>query len=231
MITVSCTIMHASFDRKRRYAVSALISQIGEDKIRNEWIDMQVMGDFHGRGCWWNAKRCWEHGLTTDSTHHILLQDDVRVCPEFAAGVKEVIKAYPDQVISLFAMPRKGFEALSCRWGEAEGTWGCGIVMSKELIREFLDWEAEHVIPEFKHDDSRISLWCVKTKRTVKVPFPNLVDHLTMKSVMGNGWNKPRVSLDFMEEKTPFDYDWNDRANLMRSVNSYAHYNKYLINL
>jgi hypothetical protein len=189
------------------------------------------MGDFHGRGCWWNAKRCWEHALTTDSTHHILLQDDVRVCPEFAAGVKEVIKAYPDQVISLFAMPRKGFESLSSRWGEAEGTWGCGIVMSKELIREFLDWEAEHVMPEFKHDDSRISLWCVKTKRTVKVPFPNLVDHLTMKSVMGNGWNKPRVSLDFMEDKTPFDYDWSDKANLMRSVNSYTQYNKYLINL
>lgn len=229
MITVSCTVMNAPFDRKRRYSVSALISSLGEEEIRKNWVDFEVMGDFYSRGCWWNAKRCWTHALTMDSTHHLLLQDDVVVCDDFVKGLPSVIAAYPDDVISLFAMPRKGFSAMNRRWGECEGTWGCGIVMPKELIRDFLEWEEANVRPEFKHDDSRISLWCVKTKRTVKVPFPNLVDHLTMKSTLGNSWSKPRVSENFLTSPISA-IDWLDNKITMKSINSYTQYNKYLIN-
>lgn len=229
MMSVSCTVMHASFDRKRRYQVNSLISSLGEAEIREHWSDFQVMGDMHGRGCWWNAKKCWDHSLTVDSTHHLLLQDDVTVCKGFVKGLPRIIEAFPEDVISLFAMPRKGFSKMDCRWGESEGTWGCGIVMPKTLISEFLEWEEKNVRPEFKHDDSRISLWCVKTKRTVKVPFPNLVDHLTMKSTLGNSWSKPRVSDNFLTSDIE-SIDWLDTEKTMKSINSYTQYNKFLIN-
>lgn len=228
VITISCTVMHASFDRKRRYAVSSLISALGEEEIRQNWLDFQVMGDMYGRGPWWNAKRCWTHALTTDSTHHLLLQDDVEVCDGFVEGLPQIVAGFPDDVISLFAMPRKGFSGMDCRWGEAEGTWGCAVVMPKALIWEFLQWEQENIKPEFKHDDSRVSLWCCNTKRTVKVPFPNPVNHLDMKSTMGNRWSKPRVSDNFLSEPIS-SINWLETSPMMRSVNSYTAYNGFLI--
>lgn len=229
-VSLSVSVMHASFDRKRRYNVSQLISQIGEQNIRDYWAGFEVMGDMFGRGCWWNARRCWKSGSSSPVTHHMILQDDIRVCADFAQGVLKVIEARPTDVISLFCLPRKGFESLDCRWGEAEGAWGCGLIMPKELIKEFLDWELKNVRLDFKHDDSRVSLFCVKNKRTVKVPFPNLVDHLALPSTLGNGWSKPRHSPMFLEQGSPLDYDWAELEPIMRSVNSYNHYDKFLIN-
>ena len=228
MISLSCTVMHASFDKKRRYNVHQLISQIGEDNIRRHWATFEVKGDMHGRGCWWNARRCWRHGLTAPTTHHLLIQDDIRVCDYFAEDLLKVIEARPTEVISLFCLPRKGFAGLEHRWGEAEGVWGCGIVMPKDLIRDFLEWEQKNIRPDFPHDDSRLSLYLVKHKMTAKVPFPNLIDHLALPSTFG-ARQKSRHSPCFLEQGRPADYDWTVTHPAMRSINSYTHFNDYLI--
>ena len=103
--------------------------------------------------------------------------------------------------------------------------------MSVPLVREFLEWEQENIDPSFPHDDSRVSLFAIKTKRRVMVPFPNLIDHRDdeVKSVMGNRWIKPRVSSDFMGGRDPASFDWTEMDPVMRSVNSFTQYNDYLL--
>jgi hypothetical protein len=229
-ITLSCTVMHTSAIKERRQSLEAMVSTLGEDNMKQHWTNFEVMDDFHGQGCWWNAKRCWEYGLSTEATHHLLLQDDIVICKDFVTGVFEVVAAFPDKVISLYCNPRKGFAESQARWGESEGPWGPAIVMNKALIREFLAWEAVNVKPEFKHDDWRLTMFCVNTKQTVKVPFPNLIDHDDgLKSIMGNSWNKRRVSPDFMGERSPHDFNWQDKGALRKSVNAPNYDKKFLI--
>tara|TARA_R110000824_G_scaffold303833_3_gene491676 strand:+ start:561 stop:1187 length:627 start_codon:yes stop_codon:yes gene_type:complete len=207
-----------------------MIERLGVANIQHHWTDFEVFGDFHLRGCWWNAKRCWEYGLETGATHHLLLQDDVEVCRDFVTGVFDVIAAFPSEIISLFSFARKGFAGSAARWGEAEGPWGPAIVMEKSVIRDFLEWETTHIKPDCRHDDTRISLFCAARRQTVKVPFPNLVEHeQALKSIQGNAWNKPRVSIDFMGERSPHDFNWHDTSGLRRSVNSTSQHKKFLL--
>ena len=220
--------MHAPFSELRQRCLSQLTKNLYLQGASKHWQSLTVMNDFEKRGVWWNAKRCWESGLATKNTHHLVLQDDVIVCKDFVTGVLDVIYAFPNEIISLFSIPRKKFDG-SCRWGISEGVWGLGVVMPRNVLEKFLIWEKENIKPEFKHDDSRISLFCVKNKRTVKVPFPNLIDHQDVKSIVGNTWSKPRVSSDFMGERSPHNFDWNEKDPIMKSINSYTQYDKFLI--
>jgi len=222
--------MHASFDKQRRDAVQQLQFQLFSQGCEENWLSLSVTKDNVGRGSWWTAKKCWEAGSTSNASHHLLLQDDIVVCNNFVNGVKKVIDAYPDEIISLFHGPRKSFNN-SARWGLSEGVWGQGVVMPVPMVQEFLKWESENISTDFPHDDSRVSLFAIKTKRYVKVPFPNLINHrdIEVKSVLGHKWIRPRISSDFMGERNPEDFDWNDKSNQMKSVNSFTQYNKYLL--
>ena len=183
------------------------------------------------QGLWWNAKRCWEEGAKSEATHHIVLQDDILLCNNFVQGVKSVIAAFPTEIISLFHGPRKGFDG-SARWGQSEGVWGQGIVMPKEIVTEFLEWEQKNIHPSFPHDDSRVSLFAIKTRRRCYVPFPNLINHRDdeLKSIMGHKRGKPRISSDFMASRDPENFDWSEKEPMMKSINSFTQYNKYLLN-
>jgi len=231
MITISCAIMHASFSAERRQSVQQLQYQLFEQDAKKHWESIKIVEDGYKQGAWWTAKRCWENGSLSNATHHILMQDDIVICNDFVNGVKDVIAAYSNDIISLFHGPRKAFDG-SSRWGLSEGVWGQAIVMPVPMVKEFLEWEKRNIDPSFPHDDSRVSLFAIKTKRYVKVPFPNLVNHrdTEVKSVMGNRWIKPRVSSDFLGSRSPKDFDWTDKSNQMKSINSFTKYNKYLIN-
>jgi len=230
MITISASIMHASFDEGRRKSVSELTYQLYSQGAYEKWTEISIIKDANRHGPWWTAKQCWQKGATSNATHHILMQDDILLCKHFVEGIEAVIEGFPNDIISLFAMPRKNFDG-SCRWGEAEGTWGPSIVMPSALVKEFLVWEAENINPSLKHDDSRISLFAKLNNRTVKVPFPNLVDHRDneVKTVQGNRWSRPRMSVDFMGSRNPNDFDWTDTQKTMKSINSYTQFNKYLL--
>lgn len=227
-VTISCAIMHTSSSVERKQSLQQVMFQLHSQDAINSWVSLKVMDDKFKQGVWFNAKRCWK--LAGEATHHLVLQDDIVICNNFVNGVVKVIEAFPDDLISLFHGPRKKFDG-SCRWGKSEGVWGQAVVMPTGMVQEFLDWEKKNIHPSFKHDDSRISLFAIKTKRRVKVPFPNLINHrdTELKSVLGNKWYKPRVSTDFMGARDPCDFDWMDKDPMMSSINSFTQYNKYLL--
>ena len=230
-VSLSCTLMHYQGASERRISLERIIQRLQPQKIVDHWRDFCVMSDMYKRGPWWNAKRCWEHAATQQTTHHLLLQDDIEVCKDFVTGVFDVIKVFPNDVLSLFHGPRKNFDG-SCRWGITNtGPWGQAIVMPTPLISKFLIWQDAHVDKRLKHDDSRLALFLYKTKRRTMVPFPNLIDHCQLKSVVGNSWSQPRVSSNFLADRSPHDFDWSDTGRYMKSNNSLSQYNKFLINL
>ena len=230
MITISCNIMHASFDKKRKKTLEEILYQLHCFNSDKEFLSVNVISDEFKRGAWWTAKKCWENGAISKATHHLVLQDDIKLCFNFCAGLKKVITAYPDEIISLFYGPRKNFDGTS-RWGIAESAWGQAIVMPAKICKEFLAWDKENICPTLKHDDSRLALFTSKTGRTAKVPFPNLVNHRDgeIKSVMGNHGGKLRVTQYFMGKNNPLDYDWNDKSNQMKSIRSLSEYKRYLL--
>ena len=230
MITISATIMHTSSSSERRKALQQLLYQLSLQGAKDHWVSLDVKDDWLKQGPWYNAKRCWQIGEKSQATHHLHMQDDIRVCHNFVEGIKSVIAAFPDEIISIFHGPRKAFNG-SARWGQSEGAWGQGIIMPVAMVKEFLIWERQNIDPCFPHDDSRVSLFAIKTGRRVFIPFPNLIDHRDdeLKSILGNRWNKPRVSSDFMGDRDPANFDWNQKEPMMKSINSFTQYNKYLI--
>jgi hypothetical protein len=230
VITVSCTIMHASFDSKRKKTVQELLYQLHCSNSNTEFLSVDLISDQFKMGAWWTAKKCWEKGAISKATHHLVLQDDIKLCYNFCAGLKKVISAYPNDIISLFYGPRKNFNGTS-RWGIAESAWGQAIVMPVEFVKEFLSWDKENICPSLKHDDSRLALFTSKTGKTAKVPFPNLVNHRDgeIRSVMGNHGGKKRNTEYFMGSNDPVTYDWNDKSNQMKSIRSLSEYKRYLL--
>lgn len=222
MISLSVCLMAAGWSAERRENVERIVRAIGPEEISNHWQDFQIFYDFHRRGVWWNGKRCWQYGAQCNSTHHMILQDDIYVCKDFARGVLEVIKAVPNDPINLFQMPRKALDG-SKRWGLCESGTGQAAIIPTRLISKFLDWEKENIKPSFKPYDSRLSLFFHRQKIRFKITMPHLVDHLDtqLRSVIGHKTPYPRVSTDFMGERSPLDFDWSDTGDYMKSINSY----------
>lgn len=229
-VKLTAIMLNAPFQQSRRQSAERMVQEIGVDAMREHWADFQIFGDFYARGIWWNAKRAWTWGAEHKiGTHHMVIQDDLIVCAEFAEAVVRIIEESPEEMISLFYGPRKGFKEGTGRWGIAESPWGQAVIMPKLMVQEFLSWNDKNVDPFLRYDDSRIALYCVKNSVQCHIPFPNLVDHLDEDSTVGNCRNGKRVSIDFLGEKDFRHYDWSDKSNPRKAIQSMNRYYKHLI--
>jgi hypothetical protein len=212
-ITLSCAVMHTSSSRERRECVSELLSDLGEQAIRRHWHALEVFGDFFRQGVWWNAKRCWSFGLKAGATHHLVIQDDVRVCRDFVVGVFDVIAACPDEIIGLCS-ERAPVHQESARWGKVLGPRGQAVIMPVRTVRDFLAWEKRSIRPELTSvDDIRILLYCDSMGSMARLPLPNLVAHRPeFKSLAGTS-TVPSDSY-FMGDRSPREFDWLDGSTL-----------------
>lgn len=234
MIKLSVNIMCSAFDKARVDNVNKIIKKLDDQKILKHWHKFKVIKDYEKKGAWHTAKKCWEYGAFCSSSHHLVLQDDIDVSINFVEGILKVIESNADDIITLFTMPRKKFLG-KCRWGILEGVYGTGVIMPKYKLLKFLNWQQEHILPTFPHDDSRVSLFCKFNNYQVKVPFPNLVQHLdtSFKSILGNRWVKPRMSEHFIGNDDPLKIDWTDNGVYEKAINSYPpkKYYDYLVGL
>lgn len=219
MPLLSVGIMHVPTLPDRREVVRGILESLPKD------MACKLSEDPDRLGPWPTAKRAWEFALEAGADYHLVLQDDIRLCRDFWEALPTLIASRPDHVISLFAARRKAFDTDTIRWGLSEGPWGPGVIMPTPVVREFLQWEADNIRPEFKHDDTRISLFCRATKRVAWIPFPNWVDHLPLKSALNH--NKPRVTPFFLEGSA-LAYDWAFSGVVMESLNSMNHPGAFL---
>ncbi|MFG3340824.1 hypothetical protein [Glycomyces sp. NPDC048151] len=156
-----------------------------------------VDGSGPGTGNLGNALRAWA-AVGEDATHHLVLQDDVVPCDEFAALVRKAVRARPETAISLF-----------CEWGSRSATlvrvaarrgWGWaravdmytpsqGLVLPREAALAFASLEDTGGA-----DDLALVAFLRGSGIDNLVTVPNLLEHDDRLSLTANGFQGPRLS-------------------------------------
>jgi hypothetical protein len=161
-----------------------------------------------------------------DCSHVVLLQDDAEVCANFAPAVEQIAEAHPDTPVCLFLayLPRataseatkamrlnKRYAAVNFR----DFVPVIAILWPKHKAQEMLDWTQDNPKlpgnPAPRSDDSVIGFWMRRTKQTVLVSVPSLVQHPdTVPSLIGKraAWGRDRGRVALFLAEDGLHYDW-----------------------
>jgi hypothetical protein len=150
------------------------------------------------------AKRAWSR-IEPGATHHLVLQDDVRPVPGFAAQLQEAVRHRPAHGVSLFCLWHTPHNSYLVRRAAVAGasyaplsldewTPTQGFVLPVPIAREL----AEHLagIPdEVQDDDEMIVIFCRERGIPVVATVPHLMDHGHERSLVGGHLNGLRAAV------------------------------------
>ena len=166
------------------------------------------------------AKQAWA-AVEPGATHHVVLQDDVQPCPNFAEHLEAAVAARPEVGIALYVnwnspqnayLLRKSVVA-GLRWATLspqEYTPTLGLVLPARHSHQLAAYLQE--LPDaLRDDDEVISQFLRRQGLTILAAVPNLLDHGTGSSVAGNDDHGARHSALFAGEYPP-------RANSQQAV-------------
>ena len=204
-------------DAKIRLSTAIMTHPAREDRARKladslpEFEAVLVVDDTEpGRGNLGNALRAWA-AVGDDATHHLVLQDDVVPCEDFAALVRRAVSARPRDAVSLF-----------CEWGSRSASlvrvaarrgWGWaravdmytplqGLVMPREAAVEFAGTEDTG-----GPDDHGMVAYLRRTGMANVVTVPNLLEHDDRLSLTANGFQGQRHSVCVAQPGRETDFD------------------------
>ncbi|UNO39174.1 hypothetical protein [Streptomyces sp. MST-110588] len=163
------------------------------------------------------AKRAWA-AVDARSTHHVVLQDDVLPCPQFAALLHEAVTSRPDCAIALYVnwnSPRNSY--LARRAIVAGGSWvrlssreytpTLGLVLPARHAEELAAFLAG--FPDsFVDDDELVTRFCRERGIEVWAPLPTLLEHGGDQSLAGNDSHGARNSVLFAGTCEPVPGQW-----------------------
>lgn len=205
-VRLSVAIMLAPWEADRRTITVVNLRQLHREMHREPPLVVPGIGiieDKQRQGCWPTARRALQYGIRCSAlgaTHHVMLQDDVVLCPDFLSQVRAAVSRCSNVPIALFARRKVISEARQqgSSWAVIpDGIWGQGYCLPSQFISPFLRWEAEHIAPDFKHDDSRLAMFLLEHQRPVWATVPSLVEHaLPSNSLLGQS-NKGKVATWF----------------------------------
>ena len=140
-----------------------------------------------------NPLHGYQQALTDppDCTHLLVVQDDVRVCNDFAATLEKVVKHKREDPIALFLahLPRADYVAAlrALKSGRnfviLRGRGFCpvvAVVWPIEKSQLFLEWTKTARLPGGKtprSDDAAVGHWVQHTKNRVLACVPSIVQH------------------------------------------------------
>lgn len=189
----------------REAHVKAMVDRLALQirKARATHLDVvgtDVFYDFDRKGPWHCWKGAWSAHVRHGSTHHAVLQDDVRFCADLPSTLCALASARPEEVISGF-LPRKSVEmavAGGVRWVRARRfLWAQLVMMPTHLgdqaVRWIQDMEGTDFAKDWRaHDDVRVAAFLAAQKRPVWVPVPHPIEHVGDEiggSVMGHNFS------------------------------------------
>ena len=124
------------------------------------------------------SRKAHEWSLTTDGTHHVCLDDDVKLCEDFGEAATNALQAVPNRVVSFFTTHTSADAALerNQRWFRTEKLWGQAMVMPLQYMEDFLDWCDEFY--GHSSEDVAVNCWnCLEGPGDVWITVPSLVEH------------------------------------------------------
>lgn len=206
MSDLSIAIQHTPSRADRRKWVQSMIKQL---RSENPSIPIALIEDTQLEGCWPTYRRALE--AAGGASHHLVLQDDVGLCRDFIPSVEEVIRARPNNLITLYTNADPVFTARDRgeSWVEKAEVSGPSVIWPKELIAEFLEWQDTHIDKTFEFDTVRVSMWLIKTSKKAFATVPSLTQHLGSESST-LGLNSPtKVAAWYIgEDRSALGIDW-----------------------
>ncbi|SNS43328.1 hypothetical protein [Actinomadura mexicana] len=132
------------------------------------------------------AKRAWA-AIGGDATHHLVLQDDVRPAPGFAAQMREAVGRRPSHGVALFCLWHTPHNSYLVRRAAVAGaayaplslhewTPTQGFVLPVEHAHALADYLAG-IPDEVQDDDEMVVVFCRERGIPVVATVPHLMDH------------------------------------------------------
>lgn len=155
-----------------------------------------------------------------DATHHLVVQDDAILCPDFIAGCEAVAQAAGDHPVCLYigrvrphaqtVSPAVKFvKETGGAWLLMDGPWwGVAVIIPTQYIEELLTWGATR--RHIRNYDKRMARWFYLNKIKCLYTVPSLVDHRPVDEnpSLVAGRNGNRRAQYFIGKRSPLDIDW-----------------------
>jgi hypothetical protein len=186
----------------------------GLTTIREKTVSFHIERDTEKRGVWPTVRRAWKRGIYSDSTHHVVLQDDALASKNFLETARTLCALKPDDLICYFSIRKAATDcqAAGKHWFTTnEGAFGISLCFPKPFLRGLLEWEKKNVDPACPHDDTRVAnylRWGPGKGKKVWHPCPSLIEHAApADSVLGHN-NSNRVAKVWVGTRDPLTIDW-----------------------
>ena len=190
MYILSTAIMHAPWDSKRVDWLKTICERVD---------NIDIVTDDNRDGIWATAKRAWKIAgnakinfndrgknvvISTRSTHHIVMQDDMIPCIDWNSRLMEAINKYPEACISGF-QPSQGL--LSNRYhlnkipiyNYKGNVWGGSFVLPLKHALAVSDWCDENAKDISDNlDDLKISRYCFSNNVKTFHMYPPMFEHV-----------------------------------------------------
>ena len=149
------------------------------------------------------AKQAWA-AVAEGATHHLVLQDDVEPCADFAEHLTQAVQARPEDVIALGVFSTAARNSYPVRRAAVAGEpWAVlvpgefvpaqGLLMPAGRARALARFLAE-LPDELRDDDAFIDLFCRIEDLTVVATVPNLLEHVGDRSTANAGHGIRRMA-------------------------------------
>lgn len=161
--------------RKREAWAEELSDQLGFPVVWDR------VNDRHETGL-----RCLQAGISSDATHHVVIQDDAIVCRDLIAGLEQAVQTSDDRLVGLYVgnvrphaatVGKKVDEAQRAgrSWVAMNGPmWGVGIVVPTVHLPALV---AHYSKSREQNYDRRIERWATAAKVECWYTIPSLVEH------------------------------------------------------
>jgi hypothetical protein len=152
------------------------------------------------------AKRAWA-ACPPDATHHLVLQDDVILVPDFANHLKAAVQQHPDHGLVFYVNRNSPRNSYLFRWAAASGArWAplsqyeytptLGLLLPAAAARDLAAHLAT-VPDDTRDDDEAVTVFCRNQNIPIVAVVPSLVDHRDLPSIAGNESHGPRHTTAF----------------------------------
>lgn len=164
-------------------------------------------------GIWPTTRKAWDVALehaTPDTTHIMIIQDDIMPCDTFVENLNAALTAVPDKPVVTYSIRRTVQEAADeVRWALSADNIQQGTAIPIDWVQPFLDWSDVSLLAGYPHDDRRLCAWLIWTEKTpVWMTVPPLFQHVGhAESLVGHS-NVTRYSKTWRQDLPVFD--WSD---------------------
>ncbi|MGI5401461.1 hypothetical protein ACQEVG_18860 [Streptomyces sp. CA-135486] len=151
------------------------------------------------------------------ASHHLLLQDDVLLCEDFALHVDRVVRLMPHAAISLFAdwsarnSATVRLAALTgASWAPVIGRFAPtqGMVLPTDVARSLVDYLSNGGAVPGEPEDITVLRFFRSCGIQPVIMVPNIIEHREMPSIAGNSDLGLRQSACFLDP-LPRGHEWN----------------------